>query len=76
MSEPKHSYAMILGAETAQQIASAILRAAGDVMMPLGKDPDGIPQLATGFFLAVRQIDTIDPRFSQIVTDLLAEGRS
>lgn len=70
----KRSDGEIAGAETVQQIASAILRAAGEVMTSHGNDPNGTVIIAAGFAMAIRTMgENIDPKIPRIIAEILAK---
>lgn len=55
---------MLSGAQATQDIASALLKAAGDVMTLHGNDPNSLAIVSAGFVMAIKAIDReIDPHF-------------
>jgi len=61
--------------EAVQEVSSAILMAAGDVMMRHRNDPDGPAIVAAGFASALRSIGKhIDPNISIVVLKMLEKS--
>jgi hypothetical protein len=55
---------MLSGAQAVQDVASALLRAAGEVMTVHGNDPNSLAIVSAGFAMAVIEIEkNIDPAF-------------
>jgi hypothetical protein len=74
MGEPMPSDMMLARAEAAEDVAVAMMRAAGEAMTRHGDDPSGVEILASGFALAIGKIaDVIDPRVRVIVATMLKE---
>lgn len=60
------------GAECIQEMSSALLKSAGEVMKRHGADPNGPALVAAGFAMALRVIGTnIDPKVPIIVHEML-----
>lgn len=58
--------------EAAQEVASAIIFAAGEVMRRHGDDPESIAILAAGFCLAIDGIaESINPTFKVILCRMI-----
>jgi hypothetical protein len=67
---------ILSGAQAVQDIASALLKAAGDVMTVHGADPNSLAIVSAGFVMAITEIEkNIDPSFRKVVVAQLA-GRS
>lgn len=67
-------YEEAIGAEAVNEIAGALLRAAGDVLKSHGdRDPNVVPILAAGFVLAIRRMDKIDPIIGKVIRLQLLE---
>lgn len=59
-------------AEATQEVAAAILKAAGEVMKRHGDDPNGVVIIAAGFAMALQSIGkNIDSRCPAIVAEML-----
>jgi hypothetical protein len=57
---------MLSGAQAVQDIASALLKAAGEVMKVHGNDPNSLAIVSAGFAMAIKEIDkNIDPAFAR-----------
>ena len=55
---------MLSGAQAVQDVASSLLRAAGEVMRVHGNDPNSLAIVSAGFAMAIQQIEkSIDPAF-------------
>jgi len=66
----------LAAAEATQEIASAVLTAAGDVMTRHGNDPYSVAIIAAGFAMAIRQMGKdIDPIIPRIVLEMLKESK-
>jgi hypothetical protein len=59
---------MLSGAQAVQDVASALLRAAGEVMTVHGNDPNSLAIVSAGFAMAITEIEkNIDPSFRKVV---------
>ena len=67
-----HAAAM---ADATQEIASAVLNAAGAAMERHGNDPNGSAIVAAGFAMALRSIGNIDPHIPRIVHAMLSKDQ-
>lgn len=62
------------GAQAVQDMGSALLRAAGEVMLVHGNDPNSLAIVSAGFVMAIREIEkNIDPHFRRVVAVQLAD---
>jgi hypothetical protein len=62
----------VQGAQAAEDVADAIINAAGDILVLHGNDPNQYAILAAGFSIAIARIDKkIDPTFKAYIMDLL-----
>ena len=65
------------GIECVQEMASALLAAAGQTMSRHGNDPDSRAILAAGFVAAIYVIGkNIDPRMPAVVCEMLQSERT
>lgn len=68
------TYESIIGAETVQEIAAALCKAAGGVFAHHGNDPNSGAILAAGFVMALRSIgENIDRRVPIVVRAMLED---
>lgn len=63
-------------AEATQEVASAVLKAAGETMARHGNDPHSGVIVAAGFTMALRAIGkNIDPKVPLVVVEMLSPVR-
>lgn len=69
-----HDPMTIARSEATQQVASAILKAAGGVLQTHGNDPQSVAILAAGLVMTITSVtDTIGPTCERIIFQMLKE---
>lgn len=59
------------GAKASHDLSGALLTTAGAEMQKHEADPNGPVIIATGFFLAIRAMDQIDPAIRKVIIEML-----